>query len=487
MLACRALSGGGLPPSGQPAGCGLASLDGALDGLALVYEPSTRLLRRAPADGPSDSVSLTSGSSVSTDLSVSDEGARQHGRLSTIKGLLAWKSKSAGDERVPSPRDPSPTPSKQSTDGCVPSSTTALILEKRPSNLPAKNPEEEQKHKQEYEEMVKAARKKELKDARARKKQMEQQWKQEEQLAQATRIWVSELLPCWEVARSQRRTRDLWWQGLPPSVRGRVWKLAIGNDLNITSELYEICASRSRKIWRSEAVPEEPSALHTREQSAHLIRLDVSRTFPQLGIFQESGPYFDVLHVILGAYVVYRPDIGYVQGMSFLAAMLLLNLEVADAFICFANLLNRPCQLAFFRVDQPQMTAYYTLYDDFFRENLPKLYAHFKKHNLTSDLYLVDWIYTLYSRSLPLDVACRVWDVFLRDGEEFLFRSALGILRLYEEVLLRLDFINLAQFLTKLPEDMSSDVLFDAIGAIRMTVNKRNFAQVLAKHRELAG
>lgn len=173
--------------------------------------------------------------------------------------------------------------------------------------------------------------------------------------------------------------------------------------------------------------------------------------------------------------------------MSFLAAMLLLNLDVADAFICFANLLNRPCQLAFFRVDQPQMNAYYTLYEDFFRENLPKLFAHFKKHNLTSDLYLVDWIYTLYSRSLPLDVACRVWDVFLRDGEEFLFRSALGILRLYEEVLLGLDFINLAQFLTKLPEDLSSDVLFDAISAIRMTVNKRNFAQVLAKHRELAG
>lgn len=61
-----------------------------------------------------------------------------------------------------------------------------------------------------------------------------------------------------------------------------------------------------------------------------------------------------------------------------------------------------------------------------------------------------------------------------------------GILRLYQEVLLRLDFINLAQFLTKLPEDMGSDVLFEAISAIRMTVNKRSFAQVLAKQRELA-
>ena len=41
-----------------------------------------------------------------------------------------------------------------------------------------------------------------------------------------------------------------------------------------------------------------------------------------------------------------------VQGMSFIAAVLLLNMEVADAFICFANLLNRPCQVAFFRIDE---------------------------------------------------------------------------------------------------------------------------------------
>lgn len=32
-----------------------------------------------------------------------------------------------------------------------------------------------------------------------------------------------------------RKVRDLWWQGLPPGVRGKVWKKAIGNDLNISS------------------------------------------------------------------------------------------------------------------------------------------------------------------------------------------------------------------------------------------------------------
>jgi len=41
-----------------------------------------------------------------------------------------------------------------------------------------------------------------------------------------------------------------------------------------------------------------------------------------------------------------------VQGMSFVAAVLLLNMDVHDAFTCFANLLNRPCQNAFFRMDR---------------------------------------------------------------------------------------------------------------------------------------
>lgn len=81
------------------------------------------------------------------------------------------------------------------------------------------------------------------------------------------------------------------------------------------------------------------------------IRLDVLRTFPSLCIFQETGPYYDQLLNVLGAYASYRPDVGYVQGMSFLTAVLLLNLEPAEAFILLSNLLHQPCQRAFFRMD----------------------------------------------------------------------------------------------------------------------------------------
>jgi len=35
-------------------------------------------------------------------------------------------------------------------------------------------------------------------------------------------------------------------------------------------------------------------------------------------------------------------------------------------------------------------------------------------------------IFTLYAKALSLDTASRIWDVFFRDGEEFLFRAAIG-------------------------------------------------------------
>ncbi|KAM9617516.1 TBC1 domain family member 12 isoform 2-T2 [Trichechus inunguis] len=287
-----------------------------------------------------------------------------------------------------------------------PLSTTALILEDRPSNLPAKSVEEALRHRQEYDEMVAEAKKREIKEAHKRKKIMKERFKQEENIASAMVIWINEILPNWEVMRSTRRVRELWWQGLPPSVRGKVWSLAVGNELNITPELYEIFLSRAKERWKSfsETSSEndtEGVSVADREASLELIKLDISRTFPSLYIFQKGGPYHDVLHSILGAYTCYRPDVGYVQGMSFIAAVLILNLEEADAFIAFANLLNKPCQLAFFRVDHSMMLKYFATFEVFFEENLSKLFLHFKSYSLTPDIYLIDWQLQDKSSSIP--------------------------------------------------------------------------------------
>uniref|UniRef100_A0A3B5L976 TBC1 domain family, member 14 n=1 Tax=Xiphophorus couchianus TaxID=32473 RepID=A0A3B5L976_9TELE len=347
-----------------------------------------------------------------------------------------------------------------------PLSTTALILEDRPANLPAKPAEEAQKHRQQYEEMVAQAKKRELKEAQKRKKQLEDRCKLEESIGTAAQIWNQEILPNWSTLCTSRRVRDLWWQGIPPSVRGKVWSLAVGNELNITHELYNICLARAKEKWRSTAVPttdtEGRDVLDSsdRESSLELIKLDISRTFPQLCIFQQGGPYYDVLHSILGAYTCYRPDVGYVSPSKHFPT----SCGEITSHLC-------------------HMLTYFAAFEVFFEENLPKLFAHFKKNSLTPDIYLIDWIFTLYSKSFPLDLACRVWDVFCRDGEEFLFRTALGVLRLYQDVLTSMDFIHMAQFLTRLPDLIPPEQLFQHIAAVHMTSRNRKWAQVLLLRR----
>ncbi|CAH2006064.1 unnamed protein product [Acanthoscelides obtectus] len=369
-------------------------------------------------------------------------------------------------------------------------SSSALIQLERPSTLPAKTQEEDQRHRDEYKAILLAAKRKEAQTNAAKHKQQKLQLKLEEQQAAATKHFTQHVLPYWEVMRTNRKTVELWWQGLPSSVRGRVWKLAIGNELNVTAQLYEICLLRAQNRLNNTASPDATPDCDSNgqsdesgdpESSMDAIRLDISRTFPHLGIFQEGGPYSETLHSLLAAYVCYRPDVGYVQGMSYIAAILILNMEQYDAFICFANLLNQPLHLSAFTLNQRHMQAYYDAYNQVFSYNLPRLYSHFESSGLTPDLYLLDWIYTIFAKAMPLDVACRVWDVFLRDGYEFIFRTALGILHLNQESLMTMDFLHGAQFLTRLPDDLSSDLLFKSIQSVNTTIGKRTFTQIVDK------
>ncbi len=78
----------------------------------------------------------------------------------------------------------------------------------------------------------------------------------------------------------------MWWHGLPPSIRGQVWKLAIGNELNLTKEsfiFYEKIAKEKLELLKQKP---NNSTEKFHESSVELIKLDVSRTFPQLCFFQ---------------------------------------------------------------------------------------------------------------------------------------------------------------------------------------------------------
>ncbi|KAL7064275.1 hypothetical protein AAHC03_05622 [Spirometra sp. Aus1] len=229
-----------------------------------------------------------------------------------------------------------------------------------------------------------------------------------------------------------------------------------------------------------------PSAAPCQDTSLQIIRLDISRTFPQLGLFQADGPYHRDLHDLLAAYVSFQPSVGYLQGMSFIAAILLLVMgDILAAFIAFASILNRDSFHAFYSLDECEFTAYFSAFDRLLETCLPRLHAHLLACRLDSRLYLFDWLFTIFSRSLPLEANLRVWDLFFRDGESALILAALGIMRMYEEKLLASDFDQLASFLTgPMPADMCPEELASSMRSFGL--RKRTIRSVIAESRREA-
>lgn len=276
----------------------------------------------------------------------------------------------------------------------------------------------------------------------------------------------------------------LWWQGIPTNLRSHFWMKALDNTLNVTKELYSIMLLQSKSTLSS-AFAEQKSILfstinNSREQASTLIRSDVPRTFALLQFFKAGGPYHDSLSDVLEAYVCYRPDLGYVQGMTYLAATALLNLESAgDAFIFVANMLNSPVQRGFYAMDAAVIGKYSRATTLCLRAAAPKLARRLEDMGISPDMYIVEWVMTVFSKVLPLDVAVHVWDMWLLEGDYFIFRTVVGLLSMYSEFLLLLRFEDIMRFLRNLPQDIIDEALFESIAAVPL--NAKKFQAILDK------
>ena len=83
---------------------------------------------------------------------------------------------------------------------------------------------------------------------------------------------------------------------------------------------------------------------------------------------------------------------------------------------------------------------------------LPELHAHLVDVGLELTSFLPSWLGTLFMSTLTLDTAARVWDCYLRDGELFVWRCALEILRLLSPQLLQLEAEDCLQLLRSAAE-----------------------------------
>jgi len=336
----------------------------------------------------------------------------------------------------------------------------AVLARTRPSWLPPKCRREERKHLKEWEKMMALSVEADKRRATKRLSEIDASRISRESI---DRMWTETVLPNWDDRINDPHTRELWWKGFGVSYRGRVWKQAIGNDLRLSASSYNAALSRSVSSISARLL-------------ARIVQ-DVEETFPETGLFKQEAALHKSLLDLVTAYITYRSEVDYSLGIVRMSALLLIHLSdsVSDAFIALANLLNRHLPQAFLTSDTASIAKWCasilctlerkstTLYGRFMDlqsvsemtvpsrvdsvlsspaldlkspdETCSQLQSHSNRNSIAPALKLGPGeevfgvlLTSLFSVNLTLEATCRLWDIYVFEGDRFLVRALVGIL-----------------------------------------------------------
>ena len=167
------------------------------------------------------------------------------------------------------------------------------------------------------------------------------------------------------------------------------------------------------------------------------IELDLARTYPGHRALNGEGGINRLRQVLL-AYARRAPAVGYVQGMGFVAALLLIFVEEPEtAFWCLAAVVEFLLPVDFFSATLLGLRIEQAVFNDLVAIKLPKVSKQLRVHGVIAELFATRWFVALFANSLPIETTLRVWDAFLLEGQKVLHRVGLALLRVAEARLLQ--------------------------------------------------
>lgn len=253
----------------------------------------------------------------------------------------------------------------------------------------------------------------------------------------------SDVLEKWRTDFNSRPNglKQLVREGIPNALRGAVWQLLVGcHDNTDAMEQYRVLMTKES--------PQDD-----------VIQRDVHRTFPAHDFFKEAGGSGqESLYRIGKAYSIYDKEVGYCQGLSFLAAALLLHMPEEQAFAVLCKIMYQYNMRELFKNGFKELRVKLFQLETLIDELIPELGSHFKSLSVDAHMYSSQWFLTLFTAKFPLGMVYRVIDLFLSEGEPIIFKVALGLLQCSRQQLLTLDFEGILKFFrVSLPKKYRSE------------------------------
>jgi len=258
-------------------------------------------------------------------------------------------------------------------------------------------------------------------------------------------------------------------RGVPAEHRGEIW-LSISDSLDAHLDML---------YWQllNEHCPYERA-----------INQDLGRTFPEIPLFK-TEEVRKQLYNIMKAYSIYDSEVGYCQGLSFIAGLFIMqDIKEELVFTLFVRLMESYNLRTLFTPKMPGLMLLIYQFNAIFQTYIPALYFHFYRYNLSPMMYASQWFLTLFSYSFNVELVFRIVDMILVEGPiSVLLRFALVVLKRHEDELLDIEkFDSLMNFLKSDKFTQVDDVeqMIKEVIDLKKIVSNNRLEQLKLEHLE---
>ncbi|XP_057568867.1 ecotropic viral integration site 5 protein homolog isoform X2 [Hippopotamus amphibius kiboko] len=237
----------------------------------------------------------------------------------------------------------------------------------------------------------------------------------------------------WEDVRKkkEKQVKELVHKGIPHHFRAIVWQL--------------LCSAQSMPIK-----DQYSELLKMTSPCEKLIRRDIARTYPEHNFFKEKDSLGqEVLFNVMKAYSLVDREVGYCQGSAFIVGLLLMQMPEEEAFCVFVKLMQDYRLRELFKPSMAELGLCMYQFECMIQEHLPELFVHFQSQSFHTSMYASSWFLTIFLTTFPLPIATRIFDIFMSEGLEIVFRVGLALLQMNQAELMQLDMEGMLQHFQK--------------------------------------
>jgi hypothetical protein len=297
---------------------------------------------------------------------------------------------------------------------------------------------------------------------------------------------------------------NLWTFGLPPWLRKNLWNIVIGNELEITENLFQgyiktifreyinLQNSNNSGINRISKSTYCSSSLIAAEEIKNNVIKDINndtekcyQRYIEIIKSENKTNFKEDVFIIVRCFTSFRLDVLYSKQITELASFIYLNTDTYyDAFRILCNVIIPTYLFDFIQNDIEKIKNYCEFFEILVQKYVPLLFNYFKSINFSISNLYYKWTKNLFLKMFNYNICLMIFDNFLIRGKIFIFQVALAILIIKQKEIINSNFNELNLILKDNTLNIESDILLSEIEKLDIREQYKDYFDIYALGKE---